>query len=315
MLLNILFLVTFKLKLNGYFYAYILANIISGSYLILATKAYKYFGRTNEYKTKKDMYAFSKPLILNNLAWWVNNVSDRYIVTWLCGIAANGIYSVAYKIPSVLNTFQTIFSQAWTISAIKEYENNESEFYGRIYRIYNCGMTLVCSLLIVFNKPIAKILFANEFYSAWKYAPFLTESILFGSLSGLLGGIFSAAKNSKVFAKTTLIGASVNTILNYLLVKAWGPIGAAIATLISYVIVWGARLIEANKIVPLNVNLIRDIISYILITAQALVLNLLLDINIEIIIQCSLFVFVFFLYIGEFRSLMGTIKSKFQRNK
>ena len=34
---------------------------------------------------------------------------DRYIVIGLCGVAANGIYSVGYKIPSILNIFQTIF--------------------------------------------------------------------------------------------------------------------------------------------------------------------------------------------------------------
>ena len=34
------------------------------------------------------------------------------IVTWICGLAANGVYSVAYKIPSLLSMFQQIFNQA-----------------------------------------------------------------------------------------------------------------------------------------------------------------------------------------------------------
>ena len=49
---------------------------------------------------------------LGNIGWWINNVSDRYIVTWICGLAANGVYSVAYKIPSLLSMFQQIFNQA-----------------------------------------------------------------------------------------------------------------------------------------------------------------------------------------------------------
>ena len=58
------------------------------------------------------MVAYSVPMGLGNIGWWINNVSDRYIVTWICGLAANGVYSVAYKIPSLLSMFQQIFNQA-----------------------------------------------------------------------------------------------------------------------------------------------------------------------------------------------------------
>ena len=61
---------------------------------------------------KKEMVAYSVPMGLGNIGWWINNVSDRYIVTWICGLAANGVYSVAYKIPSLLSMFQQIFNQA-----------------------------------------------------------------------------------------------------------------------------------------------------------------------------------------------------------
>ena len=41
-------------------------------------------------------------------------MSDRYVVTYLCGVAANGIYSVSYKIPSILTIFQTIWISKFT---------------------------------------------------------------------------------------------------------------------------------------------------------------------------------------------------------
>ena len=97
-------------------------------------------------------------------------------------------------------------------------------------------------------------------------------SVLFGSLSGLIGGIFSAAKKSDVFAKTTIFGASVNTAFNIVLVYFMGPMGAAIATLISYILVWAARIYEANKIVKLSINLRCDIIAYCLLLVQVMAL-------------------------------------------
>ena len=106
-----------------------------------------------------------------------------------CGASITGIYSVSYKIPSLLNLFQNIFNQAWLLSAVKENdETKTTDFYENVYKIYNTGMTVVCSGLLVFNKLIAKILFTNDFYNAWKFAPFLMISVVFGGMCGLLGG-------------------------------------------------------------------------------------------------------------------------------
>ena len=245
--LNILFLLIIPLGIEGYFIANISAFGITALYLFFRLHVWKYLKCHITKKLKKKMVTYSSPLILNQIGWWINNASDRYIVTWICGTAANGIYSVAYKIPSLLSVFQTIFNQAWTLSAVKELDEEANRFYTNIYKIYNCGMVLICSALVAADKIIARLLFANDFYEAWKYAPYLMLSVVFGSLSGLLGGIFTAAKDSKIIAKTTAVGASVNTVLNIILVYLIGPIGAAIATLISYILVWGVRLRKAKK--------------------------------------------------------------------
>lgn len=270
--LNVYFLVYLKVGLEGYFLANIIACVLPCFYILFRLKIWNFITCTTNKELSSEMYSYSSPLIFNTLAWWINNVSDRYIVTWMCGVAVNGIYSVAYKIPSVLNVFQSIFSQAWTISAVKEFDENSGEFYSRIYSMYNSAMVIVCSLLIIADKLIAKILFAKDFYIAWKYAPFLMISVVFGALSGLLGGIFSAAKKSKVYATTTLVGASVNTVLNIGLVHHWGPVGAALATMISYALVWVARYIEANKIIKLTIKIKRDCMSYTILIIQSFIL-------------------------------------------
>lgn len=270
--LNILFLARFQMGLEGYFYANIIAYVVPAIFLLIKIKAWTYIRINTNKSLSKEMNAYSKPMVFNNLAWWVNNASDRYIVTWMCGAAENGIYSISYKIPSLLNVFQEIFSQAWTLSAVKEYNAKNSDFYTTVYEIYNFAMVFTCSCLIVVDKLIAKILFSQEFYTAWMYAPFLMISVLFGSLSGLIGGIFSAAKKSDIFARTTILGASVNTVFNIGLVYFMGPMGAAVATLISYILVWAARIYEAKKIVELSINLKRDIIAYCLLLAQAVTL-------------------------------------------
>lgn len=70
---------------------------------------YKESKMSGSTKLLKAMILYSLPLVMNALAWWLNNASDRYILTFFCGTAINGIYAVSYKIPTILSTIQTIF--------------------------------------------------------------------------------------------------------------------------------------------------------------------------------------------------------------
>ena len=67
--------------------------------------------------------------------------------------------------------------------------------------------------------------------------PWLTIAIVFGSLSGYIGGFFSAVKNSKIFAQSTVVGAVSNIVLNLVMTPFMGALGAAIATAVCYFVV------------------------------------------------------------------------------
>lgn len=312
---NVLFLVVFKMGLGGYFLANCLARIVPTIYLALRVKSHKYIKLGKRDKSLlKEMNSYSSPMVVNTISWWVNNVSDRYIITWLCGTSANGVYSVAYKIPSIINVFQTIISQAWLLSAVKEYDDEDKSFYAETYKIYNVGLVLICSALIVFNQLIAKILFAKDFYEAWKYAPFLMISVVFGALSAHIGAVFSASKESNVIAKTTTIGAVINLALNLVLVKYIGVIGAAIATMISYFIVWLFRYIQVKKTIEFKITLVKDLIAYAILLAQAIVMVLIESVLIKyaiIIVALAVIMVVYFKDISVLaKALLSKIKNR-----
>ena len=271
---NILFLVVFRWGLIGYFLANIIGPLVQCTYLstkgkILNNKRlFKY-----DYGISKEMLTYSRPLILNAIGWWLNNAADKYVVIYFLGLAENGIYSVAGKIPSILNIFQGIFAQAWTLSAVKDYDpEDKSGFFASTYATYNCFMTLGCSAIIVIDKLLAKLLYANDFFEAWRYVPWLTIAIVFGSLAGYLGGFFSAVKDSKMFAESTLIGSFFNIVVNFALTPISGTMGAAIATCASYVTVWVIRLLHSRKYIKLRIKILRDLSAYTLLFFQAGVL-------------------------------------------
>lgn len=310
--LNIVFLLVLKWGLTGYFLANILGPLAQCAYLIFRGQMLHRTHWLKKYSVESRLLVvYSLPLIANSLAWWVNNSSDRYIVIFFCGMAANGIYSVASKIPSILTVFQTIFSQAWTLSAVQDFDPEDSNgFFANTYRGYNCLMTIICSLLIVLDKPLASFLYAKDFYKAWQYVPWLTIAVLFGSMAGYIGGIFVAVKNSRIFASSTLVGAILNVILNFITVPLLGPLGAAISTTISYAIVWIIRLTQSRKYIKMRIHLVRDVGSYIVLTIQATGILFITDKWQSIFFLTGTFFIVLLMYVPDARIVIERIRHR-----
>lgn len=314
-LCNILFLIPMHMGLRGFF----LANIIGVSaqciYIFLSTKCRRYISGTYRNKSlKMEMIEYSKPLLINNISWWISSASDRYIVTWLCGVAENGIYSVGYKIPSILNIFQTIFNQAWTLSAVMDFDPEDRDgFFVGVYNAYNFCMVFVCAVLILLSRVMAHLLYSKDFFEAWRYGPFLLIAIIFGALSGYIGGIFAAVKATRSFAQTSIIGAIVNILLNIVLVHYIGAIGAAIATTVCYVLIWILRIIAVRKYMDIRFNLVRDLIAYCILLIQTIMLYLLDDSMVLYSIQLALVLIIVVLFRKEVGLVISATQRKLRR--
>ena len=218
------------------------------------------------------MIGYALPLVMNSVAWWINNASDKYILTFFCGIAVNGIFSVAYKIPTILSTIQGVFYNSWSVSAITEFDENDSDgFMGTMYTLYSCMSILGCSGIMLLNYPLARILYAKGFFEAWYYVPLLLLGATFNGIALFEGCMFTAVKKTKEVFRTTLIGSVVNTITNIVFIWLIGPLGAAIATMLGYFTVWLMRTIHLRGIVKMKVNWKTQILITIILFIQSVV--------------------------------------------
>lgn len=286
---NVLFLLVFQMGLSGFFIANILAQVVPTFYFFIKLKFWKYIKaiRTNK-KLETQMLSYCVPLLCTTLGWWVNSAVDRYVVTFFCGVAANGLLSVAYKIPSIINTIQGIFIQAWQISAIKEYgETDVASFYGRTFSYLNVIMAAVCSWLIILSKVLAHILYANDFYVAWQYVPFLLISGVLNCSSGFIGPILSAKKDSKAMALSSVYGSIVNIVLNIILVYLIGIQGATIATIVSSYIIYHFRK-KAVKNEFVVYKYWKVLMTWLLLVAQAVVESYMHEWYLEVVIMSIL---------------------------
>lgn len=235
-------LLVLKLGLVGFFYANILGQFVPAIYLVFSLKLWKYAKKANiddlEKTLQKRLLAYSIPLIMTTIGWWLNNTSDKYIITAIKGVEVNGLLSIAYKIPSILTILYGIFIQAWQISAMKEYGKKDSDaFYNKVFVILNLFIYGAASGLIILTRPLAHIAFSKEFYDAWIFVPHLLLSAVFTAAAGYIAPILTSAYKTWDVAKSTIIGGIINVILNIALLYAMGSIGVAVATMISSFII------------------------------------------------------------------------------
>lgn len=270
---NIIFITVFYMGMHGYLLSIIFGGLISCVYEIIILRNDFSFHKKNKLSNsvKKAIIFFSIPFIFNNICWWINSSIDKYFIAVFCGTGQNGLYSVAAKIPNILTMMVSFFLQAWGISSIQEFDPEDKDgFFANTYNTFNTFVVLMCSVIILLNRPIAQILFAKEFFEAWEFSGILLLSSLVNALSGFIGSIFSAVKDSKMFAISTIIGAIINTILNMILIPKLEVFGAAIATVISFVFVWGIRLYKSYKYISWKLEIKKHILCYILLVIQVI---------------------------------------------
>ena len=271
-ILNILFLLVLKIGVNGYFLAYIISFLVSFIYCIVTGGFFKTLKQFNLDKAlMKDMIKYSIVLVPNSLMWWVMNSSDHVMVTAMVGIAANGIYAVSYKLPSILSALSTVFNQAWAYSAIHEDKSDDrvafnNNMYDKLVRF----LLIVTIMLMCIMKPFMKFYVDSAYYEAWMYTPYLLTGNFFLTMATFLSTFYTVNKDSRGFLFSGTAGAVINITLNALLIPLIGVHGAALATCISYICVFLYRIIDTRKYMKVEVFRCQYIIGYSVLIVTAI---------------------------------------------
>ena len=242
--LNIIFLAGLNIGVTGYVLSVVLADLLSTAFVFIAARLYTAFKiKKISRSVMKDLLRFCLPLVPSTVFWWITGVSDRYMVAFICSDEMNGLYTAAYKIPTLLTYVVTIFNDAWKLSAVSESEDREkcADFYSQVYKYYIAVMFIGGGAIAVASQLFAWILFADSYYSAWIYIPILAAATVFTSLDTFLGSVYFTVKRTSMSLWTSLAGAAINIALNIALIPTYGAMGASIATFASYFLVYVIR--------------------------------------------------------------------------
>lgn len=308
-LLNILFLAVFNMGILGYVLSVVVADTLCTLFLIIKEKLWNAFTLKPDKSLIIPMLKYSIPLIPTTVFWWVTSVSNRYMVNAFIGSEANGLYTVSYKLPTLLTQVSTMFMQAWQYSAVAEDDGDREEhakFFSTVWCSFQAVMFLAGSAVIAFAKIATKILTADEYYDSWQYVPLLSVVMIFTAFVSFTGTVYTLNKKSVLSFLTAFIGAASNVVLNLILIPTIGVQGAAIASVVSYLLVFIIRCFNVKKYLPFKLYSGHIIANTLIIFVQSAVM--IFEVKYWIIIEA---VCLLGIALINYKFLMGFIEKIF----
>ena len=264
--LNVLFVAVIGMKVQGVLFSTVIATIISCCYIVIRTKLYKVIRRKYYDKSlSKKLLSYSFPLVFNQIASWGINYSDRIIILTIWGVSQNGIYSLANKFSSIMNTFFNVFNLAWTENVCKAIDDEDNvDYINRMYSLIFCIYLFIVTGIINGLPLVFSILVNSKFDNAYNHVPILVLAALFSGMSATIGSIYIACNKTKEVSITTFLAGVCNIIVHLVLLNLCGLFAASISTLVSFLLLYIYRIVFVKKFFELKPDN-RITLSYLIV--------------------------------------------------
>ena len=237
------------------------------------------------------MCAYSTPLILNNVSWWGIHSADKVMVEFFLGSAVLGVFTVATKIPSLINVMVNIFSQAWGISAVKEIESTKDVgFYSNVLEAYQFLAFGVSVFLVAIIKPFMSVYVGADFGDSWHYIPLLLVGASFSAIGAYFGSIYGALMKSVNSMTTTMMAAVINIAIGWMLIPIIGLWGAVLSIYFSYAVLAFYRLIDVRRYLAIGTGGWRLYANALIATLQAVLVSI--DVHVAVVSIAAIIAFV-----------------------
>lgn len=313
-ILNVIFIVAFKWGAYGMLIATAISNLLCAIYVFVKKKIYKYIDiKQNDKKLLKDIIKYSVPLIPNMISWWIVSASDRTIISAVIGVAQNGIYSAANKFSGIFSTLYSVFNLTWTESAsININSEDRDEFFSKIFDFIVRFFGSLCLGTIAVMPFVFGILVNEKFAESYYQIPILILGSVFNILVSFLGSVYVAKKLTKEIAKTSIIAAIINIVLNIALINQIGLYAASISTVIAYFAMFIYRWIDVKKYVSIKTN--KTLIAVLSVSFLVAIITYYLKMKIiSIVVLLAVIIIAIYINKDSAKYLTEIVKKRFKK--
>lgn len=299
-LFNFVTVCVIKLGVKSLLINTVISRVISIVFIFIVEKRIRCLTVTVDKKdilvTQKKMLKYSLPLVPSTLSWGVIGFSDRYVIRFFLGSSFNGIYAIATKFPSVLQTFFVLFNNAWMDMALANLQSKEehSEYVSNIFeKMYVFSFSMICCL-IPLTKVVTQIILSSDYKIGSVYIGFLYLGAIFQGYSTFASVGYLQNKKTARVATSSIAGAIVNLLIDIALIKTVALFATALSTYFGFLVMWLVRMYDIREDWPIEVKKIKFLVLTIIATAVATI-TIWTSLYIDIIITCVFGVLFLFL--------------------
>jgi O-antigen/teichoic acid export membrane protein len=239
--LTLSFIIKGGMGLRGIYLAQVIGNL--ATLLILAWYAIKNSEIYFNFRVLRAMSSYGFPLLLANISAVALNVIDRYSLNSLALMKFVAIYTMAYKITSVLKLVlvDSIKLAVGPMMLKRMDAPDNKRFYSKVLLYTSYVMMFAVVGVSLFSYEVIKVLSGTkELWSAFTIIPILSLSIFFVNMKEITVYGLHIAKKTGIIGIIVVIASVLSLVLNILLIPQWDITGAAIATLVTQFVYWFA---------------------------------------------------------------------------
>jgi O-antigen/teichoic acid export membrane protein len=175
----------------------------------------------------------SWPLMFAYMSYLIYAKIDRIMIKEMLDEHNVGIYSAAYILYEAPLFISLMIAKSVYPILVQYYQDNKIKFF-QLYSTLSSYMTLLSYLIVlfifIFHEILIQITFGESFEESSKILMLLSFGMIPMFNAFLRSSYITISGNQKIILYTSLFSAMLNIVLNLLLIKAYGVIGAVYAT-------------------------------------------------------------------------------------
>lgn len=254
----VLFVIVLRQGGIGKIYAEVLVYVIMGlfSFILLAKRGYLRLHL--DINWMKKLLKFGIPLLPHSISFWLKGGVDKVFITTYCGLASNGLYSMALSISSLYTMLVNSFFNAYTPYLQKRLtqveEINESiekkkivkQTYLLLLLFFIVGVLAVGGAWIIINFLIDK-----KYLDSFSYIPLIILANFIYTFYTFTIQYIYKAKKTLVMGIITFTGSAIQMLLSYWFIRLFGVMGAAYSLLVGNTLITIGISWYSNHVYPM----------------------------------------------------------------
>jgi len=261
-ILAFIYLITFvNINIINVLIAYIFSEalLLLLIFIVLFRGYFKNITTSIDFAGLKPYFLYCLPLVPYSMLIAINQLGDRFFIIHLLGIDEAGVYTFSYNLIGAAFMINTAIAYVIYPYISRMWADNDKE---RVKYILEKGQNIflyfaipiTCGLVFLY-PDIVYIMAGDDFIIDRQLVLLIALGHIFLGIYSINGYIVDLSKKTMLFLIVLIISASINMVLNFLLIPVIGLQGAALSTFFTYFVQAIVIYFISQKLVSFKIDI------------------------------------------------------------